>query len=90
MVKLKDTTSKKQTSIGEFINSTDNSDEIIENFDFGGWTWKPKYAIFLKTEEHREAGEWCKKNCEKKWYNYMNNFWFFEDVNDAMSFKLRW
>lgn len=90
MIKLKDVSTKKQTSIDEFIKSTDNTDEIIKSFDFNGWTWKPKYAIAHKTKEYSKAGEWCKENCKKRWYSYLNKFWFFEDINDAMAFKLRW
>jgi hypothetical protein len=39
-----------------------------------------------------EAWDWCIDNCNKKWYSGLPNpfYFYFEDPNDAMLFKLTW
>lgn len=93
---------KKQTDLEDLILNIDDSSEILKEFDFDSWLWKPKYALIfdvtqlLKTKEFdhideikHAINEWSIECCQKRWYHH-RQYWLFEDINDAMAFKLRW
>jgi len=82
------------------INQTNYTEILLSRDDL---FWIPKIVIDTSCNQRGGTGfdktsvelfddrfDWCKKNCKHNFHTSNYIFWFFEDLDDGMLFKITW
>ena len=82
------------------IQDLDEFIDALNKYPYNGMNFTPKSVVFIKRldteddkfyeKEYNKISDWLEEHCLNHNFVFNNFIWIFEDVNDAVLFKLTW